>query len=312
MFWRNMAIAALIAWFMAWVGMHARPRDAEGPPVRTRSALVAALLLATVLQWPARAHVGSPDVFLEAQAGPYRLFVTVRPPHAIPGVADVEVLTTSDDVRDVHIVPLPLTGDGAKFAPVPDRAVRSADDPKLFTGHLWLMGAGAWQVRITVNGDRGEGTMSVPVPTLPQSTLAMSPVLRGILFVFMLLLGAGMVGIVSAMAREAKLGAGETLDPRAKRRGRIAGAIATVVVIGIAYLGNMWWGVEATAYERYVYKPLIGSPRVASDATAVVVADRSRMDWLAPPRRFRSRSRSPDAPVRRVAVARSPVAPASA
>ena len=129
------------------------------------------------------------------------------------------------------------------------------------------MGAGAWQVRITVNGDRGEGTMSVPVPTLPQSTLAMSPALRGILFVFMLLLGAGMVGIVSAMAREAKLGAGEALDPRAKRRGRIAGAIATVVVIGIAYLGNMWWSVEATAYDRYVYKPLIGSPRVAPDST---------------------------------------------
>ena len=158
--------------------------------MRTRPALVAALLLATVLQWPVRAHVGSPDVFLEAYAGPYRLLVTVRPPHAIPGVADVDVLTTGDDVRDVHIVPLPLTGDGAKFAPVPDRAVRSADDPKLFTGHLWLMGAGAWQVRITVNGDRGEGTMSVPVPTLPQSTLAMNPVLRGILFVFMLLLGA--------------------------------------------------------------------------------------------------------------------------
>lgn len=238
--------------------------------MRARSALVAALLLATVLQWPAGAHVGSPDVFLEAHAGPYRLFVTVRPPHAIPGVADVDVLTTGDDVRDVHIVPLPLTGDGAKFAPVPDRAVRSADDPKLFTGHLWLMGAGAWQVRITVNGDRGEGTMSVPVPTLPQSTLAMSPVLRGILFVFMLLLGAGMVGIVSAMAREAKLGAGETLDPRAKRRGRIAGAIATVVVIGIAYLGNMWWSVEATAYDRYVYKPLIGSPRVAPDSTLLL------------------------------------------
>ena len=50
-----------------------------------------------------------------------------------------------------------------------------------------------------------------------------------ILFVLMLLLGAGMVGIVSAMAREAKLGAGETLDPRATRRGRIAGAIASLI-----------------------------------------------------------------------------------
>ena len=174
------------------------------------------------------------------------------------------------------------------------------------------MGAGAWQVRITVNGDRGEGTMSVPVPTLPQSTLAMSPGLRAILFVFMLLLGAGLVGIVSAMAREAKLGAGETLDPRAKRRGRIAGAIAAVVVIGIAYLGNMWWTVEATAYDRYVYKPLIGSPRVTARLDAVADADRSGMDRQPPPRRFRSRSRPPDAPVRDVAGPGSPVAPASA
>ena len=26
------------------------------------------------------AHIGSPDVFFEGSAGPYRLFVTIRPP----------------------------------------------------------------------------------------------------------------------------------------------------------------------------------------------------------------------------------------
>ena len=225
------------------------------------------LLITTAFQTSAAAHIGSPDVFLEGLAGPYRLLVTVRPPIVIPGVANVEVLATSDDVRDVRIVPLPLAGAGAQFAPVPDRAQQSPDDPKLFTGHLWLMGAGAWQVRVTVNGDRGQGMLSVPVPTLPQSTLAMTPVLRAILFVFMLLLGGGMVAIVSAMAREARLGAGEALDQRARRRGRIAGAIATVVVGGIIFLGNMWWSVEATAYDRYVYKPLTAVPALAADGT---------------------------------------------
>ena len=238
----------------------------------TARAVATALLILTALQSAPRAHVGSPDIFLEANAGPYRLLVTVRPPHAIPGVADVEVLATSDDVRDVRIVPLPLTGDGARFAPVPDQA-RSADNPRLFTGHLWLMSAGAWQVRITVNGDRGEGTFSVPVPTLPQSTLAMSPPLRVILSIFMLLLGGGLVAIVSAMARESRLGAGEQLDPRARRRGRIAGAIAAVVVIGVAYLGNMWWTVEATAYDRYVYKPLIATPQLAGNALTLSLSD---------------------------------------
>jgi hypothetical protein len=238
------------------------------PPARAAvAAAMTALLIATTLQSHAGAHVGSPDVFVEGDAGPYRLFVTVRPPHAIPGVADVEVLMVSDAVREVHIVPLPLSGDGAKFAPVPDRAVRSSDDPKLFTGHLWMMGAGAWQVRITVSGDRGEGTIAVPVPTLPQSTLGMTPARKAILFGFMLLLGAGFIGIISAMAREARLGAGELLDARARRRGRIAGAIATAVVIGVAFLGNLWWGAEATAYDRYVYKPLTATPRIAADST---------------------------------------------
>jgi hypothetical protein len=224
------------------------------------------ILVTVALQARAFAHVGSPDVFLEAQAGPYRLFVTVRPPHAIPGVADVDILTTSDDVRDVRIVPLPLTGPGAQFAPIADRAVRSAMDPRLFTGHLWMMGAGAWQVRVTVAGDRGEGTLSVPVPTLPQSTLAMSFGLRAMLFGLMLLLAAGFVGIISAMAREAALGPGEPLDRRARRRGWIAGAVAAVVVGAIVVLGNGWWSAEASNYDRYVYKPLTALASVTDDA----------------------------------------------
>jgi hypothetical protein len=254
-----------------------RPCHAKGPAViaarlgRLRANGFGApgvllLLIATAFQSHTRAHIGSPDVFVESHAGPYRLFVTVRPPLAIPGVADVDVLATSDDVRDVRIVPLPLTGPAAKFAPVPDRAQQSTDDRRLFTGHLWLMSAGAWQVRVIVSGDRGEGTLSVPVPTLPQSTLAMTPALRVVLFILMFLLAAGFVAIVSAMAREARLGAGEALDPRSRRRGRIAAAIATVGVGGIIYLGNMWWSVEASAYDRYVYKPLTASVAISPDA----------------------------------------------
>ncbi len=244
-----------------------RPRHAKGPAVTTAARIAAALVLAAVIfQAQARAHIGSPDVFVESHAGPYRLFVTVRPPLAIPGVADVEVLATTDDVKAVRIVPLPLTGPAATFAPVPDRAQQSTDDRRLFTGHLWMMGAGAWQVRVMVSGDRGEGTLSVPVPTLPQSTLAMTPALRVVLFILMFLLAAGLVAIVSAMAREARLGAGEALDPRSRRRGRIAAVIATAVVGGILYLGNMWWSVEASAYDRYVYKPLTATAVVTPDA----------------------------------------------
>ena len=43
----------------------------------------------------ARAHVGSKDVFETLQAGPYKLFVTIRMPNVIPGIATVEVEAAS-------------------------------------------------------------------------------------------------------------------------------------------------------------------------------------------------------------------------
>jgi hypothetical protein len=228
-------------------------------------AIPIAVLTATALSPRLAAHVGSPDVFLDGLAGPYRVLVTVGPPYAVPGVADVEILTTSGDVRGVHIVPLPLTGAGAQFAPVPDVATRSADDPKLYTGHLWMMSAGAWQVRVSISGDRGEGTLSVPVPTLPQATLSMTRPLSALLFGLMLLLCAGFIAIVSAMAREARLGPGETPDAAARRRGRIATAAATCLTIAAVFFGNSWWTAEASSYARYVYKPLAATPRVGAD-----------------------------------------------
>jgi hypothetical protein len=229
------------------------------------SRLVLACLAIALLAAPLSAHVGSPDVFLDGQAGPYRVLVTVRPPYAVPGVADVEVLTLSPDVNAVRIVPLPLTGPGATFAPTPDVAVRSRDDSRLFTGQLWMMSAGAWQVRVSVSGKRGDGTLSVPVPTLPRSTLAMSGGLRALLFAFMIVLCGGFVSIVSAIAREARLAPGELPGPAARRRGRVAGFLAACGVAGAVAFGDWWWGAEASAYARYVYKPLQATPTMIGD-----------------------------------------------
>lgn len=227
--------------------------------------VIAAIVALVALPRTASPHVGSPDVFLDAQAGPYRVFVTVRPPRVIPGVAGVEILTSAADVREVRIVPMPLTGPGAQFAPAPDLATQSRDDPRLYTGQLWMMTAGAWQVRVAVDGSRGSGVVAVPVPTLPQATLDMSPTLRALLFALMVLLCAGFVSIIAAWGREAWLEPGESPGPRARRRGRIAGAIATSVVVAVVVLGNWWWTAEASSYARYVYKPLEASTVVMPD-----------------------------------------------
>ena len=229
----------------------------KGWPVH---AALVACVVALVPPSPLAAHIGSPDVFVDGRAGPYRLFVTIRPPHAIPGVAQVEVLTTSDAVKDVRIVPLPLTGPGATFAPVPDVASQSTADRRLFTGTLWMMTAGAWQVRIAVNGDSGPGQLSVPVPTLPKATLAMSRPLGALLAALAILIAAGFVATAAAIVREAGLEPGQSVDPLHRRRGRIAGVIAAAVIAAAAFFGDMWWNAEATNYSRYVYKPLQATP----------------------------------------------------
>src|SRR5262249_35608365 len=143
--------------------------------------------------------------------------------------------------------------------------VRSPRVPKLSPGHLWMMTAGAWQVRITATGDQGEGSLAVPVPTLPQSTLAMSSALRALLVGLMLILAGGFVALVAAVAREASLAPGVSPDKKAKRRGRLAGTIAAGVAILVVMLGNSWWGAEAALYGRYVYRPLEATATVAPD-----------------------------------------------
>ena len=43
-------------------------------------------LALVVIPATVHAHVGSPDVYFEGAAGPYRVLVTVRPPTAVPGI----------------------------------------------------------------------------------------------------------------------------------------------------------------------------------------------------------------------------------
>lgn len=223
--------------------------------VRTRIFKLALLLVSVAL--PISAHVGSPDVFFEGTAGPYQLFVTIRVPQVIPGVAEIEVRCESGDVRSIQIVPLRLTGQGSNLAPTPDLAKQSKDDPQFFTGNLWLMESGALQVRITAEGARGKGEISVPVPSFAQRVLPMEKPLEWTLLFLMIFLAVGIISIVGAGAREAKLDPGKPLPQANKRRARIIMIATAIAVIGALVLGRSWWGLEDSDYQRNVnhYKP---------------------------------------------------------
>ncbi|AEU38953.1 hypothetical protein [Granulicella mallensis] len=211
------------------------------------------LLLLATLVVPAYAHVGNKDVFEQVTAGPYKLFVTIRTPTVIPGVATIEVRSNGSAVNSLSITPLMLTGEASKHPPTPDPLKRSADDPAFFTGSLWIMASGSWQVRLGIDGASGPATTSIPVAAAPTVILHMQRSMGVMLGVLGVVLVLGMVGIVAAAVRESRLVPGQRPDGARRRLALIASGIAFVVVCSVVYLGGRWWNVAAAGYEGNLY-----------------------------------------------------------
>ena len=206
---------------------------------------IAALAVIFFALAPSWAHVGSPDVYFQGLAGPYHLTVTIRTPAMIPGVADVEIRSADPGVTSIRVVPLYIVGPGAKYPPPPDPLVQSKEDPQFFSGKIWLMDSGSWQVRVQVNGAQGAGEIAVPVPAAARNTLPMQKSLSVLLFALMTLLFCAIVSILGAARREGTLEPGQAPEPNQNRRGRFVMIGTAIVVLGILFFGNMWWNSEA-------------------------------------------------------------------
>jgi len=214
------------------------------------------LALLSVFACALSAHVGSPDIYYDGSAGPYRLAVTIRPPQVIPGVAEIEIRSQTPGIRRLRIVPLPISGAGAKFAPTPDIAQPSKADAQFFTGTLWIMRAGSWRVRINAEGDAGAGELSLPVPALSMRILKMQTGLEMILLPLLVVLMVGLVSIIGAGVREGQLKVGEPVDASRRTRARIVMTTTGALVLLALWAGNRWWDSEASFYQRIVFKPL--------------------------------------------------------
>jgi hypothetical protein len=208
--------------------------------------VAASLLLAT----PCSAHVGSPDVYFQGQAGPYPITVTVRTPGVIPGIAVIEVRAADPSVQQIHAVPLYILGPGSKYPPVPDLLTRSKDDPQFFSGNMWLMSTGSWQIQITADGPQGSGATSVPVPAAARGTLPMSKALAGLLVALMILIVVALINIFGAARREGSLEPGQPPSPQNVRRARMVMAITAAVLVLALAGGNLWWDQTASARSR--------------------------------------------------------------
>ena len=211
------------------------------------------------LSTAAFAHVGSPDVFFEGDAGPYHLLVTVRPPAMVPGVADVEVRAVSGSINTIRITPIFITGKDPGLAPTPDTMTQVPGDAKSYAGKVWLMASGSWEVRVEVEGAHGSGRIGVPVAAFARRTLPMQRGLGVLLFGLMLVLSIGIISIAGAASREGQLEPGTEPAPKNFRRARIAMVVAAIMVLALLYLGNSWWNSEASTLKHdmlYAAPPL--------------------------------------------------------
>lgn len=219
-----------------------------------------ALLFTLALTLPACAHIGSKDVYEEVNAGPYKLYVTIRPPNVIPGVAAIEVRSSGAPVRSISIAPTPLTGEASKHPPSPDAMKVSTADPAFFTGSLWLMASGSWQVHFDIDGSAGKVSTSVPVAAMPLSVLPMERPLGILLALLGVVLVVGIAGIVAAAVGQSRLNPGLAPGPGQRRRAVAASAVTLAVTLLIVYGGYKWWNAEAIAYAGDIYHPLSLSP----------------------------------------------------
>ena len=215
----------------------------------------AVLIGVLLLIAPVWAHVGNPDVYFQGAAGPYHLIITIRTPQMIPGTAQVEILSATPGISKITVVPLYIVGPGAKYPPVGDLLTQSKEDPQYFSGTIWLMESGSWQVRVQVEGAQGAGEIAVPVPAAARRTMPMEKSLGVLLFALMSLLVVAIISIVGAARREATLAPGQSPTEEHSRRGRWMMLGTAVVVFGILYFGNWWWNSEASAKARQmIYK----------------------------------------------------------
>jgi hypothetical protein len=225
------------------------------------------ILGAVALMVVSSAHVGSPDTWFEGTAGAYPVRVLVRSPQVIPGLADVTIWATGNDVKKVWATPAYYNA-GDRGLPPPDTARVVSGQPGTYALQLWIMAPGSYSVRVTVAGANGTGTAIVPISAAAFQVRQMDPTLGLILAGAGLFLITGLITIIGAAARESVLAVGEEPSPRHRRRARVAMGVAAAIVLGMLWGGKVWWDAEDQAYRRGLGRPWRAEMALVGEGTA--------------------------------------------
>jgi hypothetical protein len=252
--------------------------DAKAETMRLRlfSAGRLFLVLWYVATLPSSAHVGSPNVFFEGQAGPYPVRVMIRPPAVLPGIAQTDVRVEAKAISKVSLQPT-LFEAGKQAASPPVTATPVSGETNFFNAPFWLLRGGSYSVEVTVEGDRGRGTVLVPLNSAATQRPAMSALVAGGLVCLGVLLIVTAIWLAGAAGRDSILEPGAAPARRERVRGRVAGFATAVIMAGALLAGKArWQQMDREFLNNALYRPLPLTVTLRSNGTL-------RLFHLSPP-----------------------------
>ena len=210
------------------------------------------------------AHVGSPGVVFEGQAGKYALQVYVQPPDVIPGTAQVTVFTDGNDIDRIRIKPVYFWF-GDEGSPVSDEIFAVAGQTGKFDGMVWFMSPLAGSVEVEVTGKRGTAKMIVPVAAVSTAKRSMPAGLGWILAALGIFLVGVLTTIFGASVSDSLQPAGEKSTPKTVRKRVVGSAVGASFCGLLLFIGNNWWGGLTKAHLKEMYKPYRASTKVMNE-----------------------------------------------
>jgi hypothetical protein len=213
------------------------------------------LILSFISISSVQAHIGSPDVIYEGNAGPYKMQVIIQPPDVVPGIA--HILVSFPDQKSGRVIIQPVYYEtGSEGAPQGDVATAVPGSPGSYQGELWLMGFGASGLKISVEGAKGFGSTVVPVPAMATATRQMDAGTGIVLSILGLILFLSLIYIIGASIFEATIPPGVNLESKRKKQAQIVMALIGIVIGTGLFFAGKWWDVVEGAYKKNMYKPI--------------------------------------------------------
>jgi len=210
------------------------------------------------------AHIGSPGVTFEGQAGPYAVLVLITPPDVIPGTARVDIYANANGIHAIWAKPV-YWHVGDEGTPSADAMVPVEGEPGHYTGMIWLMSSGSSGIDVKVEGDAGTGTVLVPVMAVSTAQKEMPSSLGYTLMVLAVLLVALMITIISSSVSDGLLKPDAETTPAVRRKRWTGAVVSAVLLVLMLWGGKSWWESWANRYQRFLYRPMHANSTVVND-----------------------------------------------